>query len=359
MVRSTLVLALALVAGCSGCSIPYLLRAGIEQAKILNSREPISDLIRRPSTPEETRDKLRLVLDARDFAARYLNLDAGDSYTTFARLESDTLALVLSAARKDEFRAHSWWFPLVGSIPYKGFFDQESARRELRALERRGYDTYLRPTAAFSTLGWFADPLYSSLLRYHRVSLVGTVIHELLHNTVYLPDQAAFNESLATFVGARGSIAFFCGREGEESAGCRTASSLWRDDLRFGNFLDELISDLERLYGRDELSKRETLRRREVIFVEARSRFREELRPALEAATFAGFEHTPLNNATLISRRLYYDRLDLFEEIYRAMRARGKRLPEIVAAIIAAAESTDDPWLGVEELSRRFSSPRR
>jgi hypothetical protein len=157
------------------------------------------------------------VVEARDFAADSLALDAGRSYTTFSRLDSDTLALVVSAAHQDRFAAHTWWFPIVGHVPYKGFFSEARARREMERLERRGFDTYMRPTSAFSTLGWFNDPLVSPLLRYDSVSLANTVIHEIFHNTLYLSGQAMFNESLAQFVGSRGAIAFFCSRMGEAS----------------------------------------------------------------------------------------------------------------------------------------------
>src|SRR5690606_18318309 len=171
----------------------------------------------------------------------------GDSYTTFSQLDSDTLALVLSAARKDRFEAHTWWFPIVGHVPYKGFFSERKARGEIEKLERKGYDTYLRPTSAFSTLGWFNDPLVSPLLRYDSVSLAATVIHEVFHNTLYLSAQATFNESLAEFVGSRGAIAFLCGRFGEGSPQCDTARGAWEDELLFGRFLSDLVADLEAL----------------------------------------------------------------------------------------------------------------
>ena len=169
----------------AACSPIYVLRAGYEEAKILARRKPIRALVEDSRTPPLTRAKLALVLEARDFAAEELDLDAGDSYTTFSQLDSDTLALVLSAAHKDRFAAHTWWFPIVGHVPYKGFFSESKARREIAKLEEKGFDTYLRPTSAFSTLGWFNDPLVSPLLRYDSVQLTNTVVHELFHNTFY------------------------------------------------------------------------------------------------------------------------------------------------------------------------------
>src|SRR5919108_625525 len=221
----------------AACSPVYVIRAGFEEAKILSRRRPISSVIEDPGTSGETRRKLQLVLQARDFAEHALSLAAGESYTTYSYVDSDTLLLVVSAARKDRFEAYTWWFPIVGRVPYKGFFHFDAAQREAARLEAAGYDTYVRPSGAFSTLGWFNDPLLNTLLRYDDVSLVSTVLHELLHNTVYIPSQIAFNETFANFVGDRGVIEFFCARDGETAPRCRLARDAWADNLRYAAFL--------------------------------------------------------------------------------------------------------------------------
>ena len=187
----------------TGC---YLSRAGWEEARILAGRKDISQLVDDRGTDEATRRKLQLVLAARAFARDSVGLDVGESFTTFSRLRRDTLVLVLSAAYRDRLEPHTWWFPIVGRVPYKGFFDFGAAQREQHEISRgEGLDTYLRPSAAFSTLGWFNDPLLSTTLRYDSLDLANTVIHEVTHNTFYAPGQAVFNESFATFVGAHGA----------------------------------------------------------------------------------------------------------------------------------------------------------
>ncbi|HEX6369102.1 MAG TPA: aminopeptidase [Longimicrobium sp.] len=350
MIRTRRRLALLLAAGlaASACSPTYVLRAAWEEGKILNRRKPIARIVQDTATDWETRDKLLLVLQARQFAADSLRLNAGNSYTLFSRVESDTLVMVLSAAYKDRFQPHTWWFPIVGSVPYKGFFDLDDALAAQRRLEAQGYDTYLRPSAAFSTLGWFNDPLLSTLLRYDRVSLANTVIHEIFHNTFYAPGQAVFNESLANFVGGRGAIEFFCRRDGPRSPTCETASSAWHDDLLFGAFLEQLVADLKALYARAELSPDDKLRERERLFTDAQRRFAQEVRPRLRVDTFASFTRDPLNNATLISRHIYYDRLGLFEEVYRSRNGDFTRaMNDIVAA---ARGSKNDPYAAVQAL---------
>jgi predicted aminopeptidase len=347
---------LVLLAGfaLTGCSPIYVLRAGYEEAKILSRRQSIASLVRDSTTAPATREKLSLVLEARTYATEVLELDVGDSYTTFSQLDSDTLALVLSAAHQDRFEPYTWWFPIVGHVPYKGYFSESRARRDARRLQEKGFDTYIRPTAAFSTLGWFNDPLVSPLLRYDSVSLAGTVIHELVHNTIYLSGQAAFNESFAEFVGGRGAVDFFCGRYGERSQLCARARAAWGDELRFGAFLDSLVGELETIYGDSARTRERKLELREEAFRRARARFAREVEPRLEVLSYRSFMEQPLNNATLMSRRLYYHRLDLFERVHRVL---GGSLAHTVGCIAEAAEADSDaPYEAVERLLQSGSA---
>lgn len=337
---------------CAGCSPLYVLRAGFEEAKILSRRRPIPDVMRDAHTDSTTRRKLELVLQARTFAARQLELDAGESFTTYSWVDSDTLLMVLSAARKDKFELYTWWFPIVGRVPYKGYFDFEEAYEAAAELERDGYDAHVRPAGAFSTLGWFNDPLLNTVLRYGDVSLVSTVIHELLHNSLYLPSRVSFNESFANFVGDRGAIAFFCTRNGEQDSRCTTARNAWADNLVFGQFLSWLIAALEELYGRAGLTSADRIRLREDVFDGARTRFRTEVEPRLKTNSFRGFPRESLNNATLIATRLYYDRLDLFESLFER---HGGDLPATIRTVIEVAQrNEDDPFAALERyLGRR------
>jgi predicted aminopeptidase len=331
------------------CSPGYVLRAGVEQARILSIRQPIAQVLDDPDTDAETRRQLQLVLQARTFAARGLRLDAGDSYTSFAAVGRDTLLLVVSASRRDRFEAYTWWFPIIGRVPYKGFFNFAAAHAQAASLERAGYDAYVRPAAAYSTLGWFDDPLLSTLLRYDDVGLVNTVIHELLHNTIFLPGQVSFNESFANFVGERGAIAFFCAREGEASEPCRQAHASWADTRLFGRFMSELSAELDTLYAR-ELPLETVLVERAAIFDDARARFRDEILPLLQGPSYRWFLTRPLNNATLIGVRLYYRELDLFEAVLD--RHAGDLAGTIEAVAAAARRESDRPFDAVRALLR-------
>ena len=196
----------------------YILRAGWEEAKILARRERIEDVIADSSTSDGLRRRLGLVIEARAYAVDSLGLNAGKSFTTYSQLERDTLVLVLSAAYRDRLEAYRWWFPIVGRLPYKGFFRPDDARKAREEFQARGFDTYLRPASAFSTLGWFNDPLLSTTVRGDTMGLVNTVIHELSHNTLFVAGNAEFSESFASFIGSRGAQAFFLSRQAPQAA---------------------------------------------------------------------------------------------------------------------------------------------
>src|SRR5262245_43281897 len=200
------------------CSPVYVLRAAYEEGKILWRREPISYFMQKPDVTEETQDKLRLVLLVRDYARDKLNFNVGGSYSSYSYVDRPDLTYVVVAAPKTEIRPYTWWFLIIGNVPYKGYFAKEEALAEMKRLEADGYDTTLRTSAAFSTLGWFNDPLLSHLLRYDKVLLSEVVFHELFHNTLYINGAGAFNESSANFMGHRAAIEFFRERLGVDSA---------------------------------------------------------------------------------------------------------------------------------------------
>lgn len=336
------VAALGLTALAASCSPLYVLRAGWEEARILTARRPIEDVIVDPDTDERTRGKLTFARLARTFAIEELGLDVGDSYTTYTRLDRDTLAMVLSAAEKDRLAARTWWFPVVGRVPYRGFFDLDDALDEQRKLEEEGFDTWLRPTSAFSTLGWFADPLMSTVLRQDEIGVVQTLLHEVSHAHLWVAGSVRFNESFATFVGDAGAAAFFCADSGEiPTVRCTRARQRWGDAMKFSVFLDGLVADLERIYGDAALTREERLAARERIFAEALEHFTAEVQPTFEASTYAGFVDTPLNNATLLARMRYYHRLPDFQAL---LDEHGGDLGSAIAAIKAGTEEAGDPF---------------
>jgi predicted aminopeptidase len=305
--RAPLMVAAASVLALAACSPGYVVRAGYEEAKILWRREPIRQLLARTDLDAATRAKLEVVLAVRAFARETLQLRVGGSYASYARVDANQVVHVVSAAPRLQLQPYTWWFPIVGRVPYKGFFSLAAAQAEAACLERAGYDTYVRPSVAFSTLGWFDDPLLSTLLRYDRVTLADVVIHELLHNTVYVGGHADFDESFANFVGHRGAIEFFTRRSDGPAAA--QAMTQWNAALRFSEFLGRVAQRLRAAYAGGA-----TMADRDRLFHEAQAEFR-----ALAGANqaYAEFGNRPLNNAIILHYLLYADRLHLFEDIFR------------------------------------------
>jgi len=318
--------------------VRYVVRAGYEEARILLRRTPIAELVADTSTDAATRASLQLVLAARAFAADSLGLRAGETYTSYARVDRDTLVLVLTASRYDRLAGYRWRYPVVGEVPYKGFFDLERAQAEARRLERIGMDSYIRPSPAFSTLGYFEDPLLSTVLREDSVELAATVIHEILHGTVWVPGWVEFNESFANFVGYRGAEAFF--RSLGDRRNAARAAARWRDEMRLGRFWGDLASRLEELYAPGIAGP--TLRdERQRIFRQAQADLAGGTGRSLETIDGPALAQRPLNNAAVLAHRLYRTRLEVFERLLAVKRG---SLKEVVSEVMARAEGADDPW---------------
>jgi predicted aminopeptidase len=292
--------------------IRYVTRAGFEETRILKSRQPIDRLVRDSSIAPAVRRSLGLVLESRDYAAR-LGLEAKQTYTTYADVGRDTLLLVLQAAPKDCICAHTWKYPIVGRIPYKGFFDPVAARREADKFAARGYDIYLRPSSAFSTLGWFNDPLLSTALTRDSVELAATVFHEIAHNTLYVKSATPFNESFAQLVGYRSAQAFF--QEKGDSLLARQAADRWHDEIVLGEYYDALVKRLQALYAQhpDSVSL-EAGRRAAAVW--AREQLEGPVGQRLRTFQIGRLPERPINNARLIGARIYRTRLDLFDRWY-------------------------------------------
>ncbi len=257
--------------GCGGCSPSYVLRAAYEETRILWSREPIEDILAGDQVSDEVRAKLELVSEARRFAQEDLGMAVGGAYGSFAEVPPGALLWVVSASDRLRLKSYTWWFPIVGDVAYKGFFHREDADAEAAELKEQGYDTYVRESSAFSTLGWFDDPVLSTWLEGEPVALVRLVIHELLHRTTYLSGQTTFNESFATFIGSTGSAAFFAVRDGDESEPAKEARAAWQSQIARSERWGKSIERLRALY-RDVASGDRTsedgLRERVVIFEE-------------------------------------------------------------------------------------------
>ncbi len=287
----------------NSCSPIFLLKASLFEAKILLKRKEISEMLKQETVEQETKEKLKLVLEARKFS-KDIGLKPKGSFSKYSKVDSKNLLWVLSAAKKDKFEAKLWWFPVVGSIPYKGFFSKEDALKESEKLENNNYDTYLRPSDAFSTLGWFDDPILSTTLSRQDLILVNTVIHEIVHNTIWVKNNAYYNETMANAIAAVATIEFF--KDKDQKSHEQGKNWLARE-LKFSVILNNTIEELKLLYSK-EIEETEKSKQKEVIF----SRYIKDFEKISNKRI-----KTKANNAYLLAQEIYYKKFPDFIDKYK------------------------------------------
>lgn len=335
-----LLLALLSEAGCS--TLAYLGRQGVDQLRLLRARRRVSDVLDDPATPQALRERLRLVMEARRFGVTMLGLRGGAEFTRYVE-SGEAVAYNLTAAYRTRLKPLTWRFPLVGRVPYLGFFRKEAAAEEQRRLQAAGYDTYVRPVGAYSTLGYLLSPIYSSMIDQPgargELRAVETILHEMAHTTAWLNSASDLNESYATLVGQRGAAAFFrwkagtSGEGGDASAALQALQASQRDaeqDERrtavFTAWLRGAMRELDALYGqaaRERWPEVEVLRRRQEVFTGISARYREAF-PGSKGLLAKG--PPGLNNAVLLSFGVYHLGRAGDEEKLKARRRAGAQL---------------------------------
>jgi predicted aminopeptidase len=286
-----------------------------------------------------------MVLEVRKYAKDVLKMNVGGSYATYSYVDRPDLAFIVTAAPRTELKPYTWWFFFVGSVPYKGYFSKEDAEQAAAELEAKGYDTSIRTTAAFSTLGWFDDPLLSHLLRYNKVTLAEIIFHELLHSTLYVKGSGDFNESFANFVGGRAAIEFFRDKYGDGSDEYREAVQAWQEELEFSGFIEDFAKSLDDLYRRN-ISYEEKLRLRQELFQKVKEDWADHIGDAPKSR-FRRFSEQALNNAVVINYLLYFKNLKLFDTVYQS---RGENLVATIEAVRQAVEEGGNPFERVQAL---------
>ncbi len=202
---------MALAPGC------YYGHLASGQLRMLLARESIEDVRANPDTPDRLREQLAIVERARRYASD-LGLEVAGRYTSYVDWPGDRVVTTVVATRPGQVKAAGFDFPIVGNVPYKGFFDREAAEREAESLRSEGLDVCVVAVTAYSTLGWMDDPITAPMLRHEDTKLVETVLHELVHATVFVESQPAFNEGVARFIGQEAAIRFFADDSEAEAA---------------------------------------------------------------------------------------------------------------------------------------------
>jgi len=297
-----------------GCSLPYLAHVSRGQIQILNRRQKIEEAIEKGKISAEQKKKLELVLEVRKYAIEKLKLKESKSYTKYVDLERDFVAYNLVVCPKDRLDPYTWWFPFVGRVAYLGFFDKDYALRTKKEFEEEGYDTYLRGVSAYSTLGWFDDPIFSTMLAFRDETLANVIIHELTHGTIYRKGETSFNERVATFIGNKGALEFLKEKYGATSQPYRAALDAQADDLLFSKFISEWRKKLDVYYASHQSSE-EKIAHRKAQFLKIREDF-QKLKPELKTSSYSYFDRLTFNNAVFVAFGQYYEDLSAFEKVW-------------------------------------------
>ena len=328
------------------------MKSAWSQADLLVSRKSLEKTLKSNDLTPDERRKLELARDAKAFGERVLGLKKNSNYDSYVKLDRPYVSYIVSAAEVDRLEQHLWYFPIIGHVPYKGFFNPDGARDEASSMRANGLDTYVRGVSAYSTLGWFDDPILSSMLRYSDYDLVNTIIHESVHATLYIKSQADFNERLATYIGNVGADLFFIEREGASSPTLNTAKKENEDEEKFSKFISKEIDLLKKWYedqapllNSDETKVRGTfLEKRAARLAEIPKRFEADLRPTLKSERYADYvarelDATTLNNARLLAWKLYVYDLSDFERVYDSLGRDPRKLIEFAKSL----EKEKDP----------------
>ena len=229
-----LVFALAIVSGLCGCTnLGYYYQAVEGQMQIWNRSRPIAQVIEDTHTSPPIRERLTQVLRMRDFASAELALPDNGSYRKYADLERPYVVWNVFAAAEFSVVPKEWCFPFAGCVGYRGYFNQAGAERFSEELRRKGLDVFVTGIPAYSTLGWFDDPVLNTVMRYRDPQLAGLIFHELAHQVVYVPGDTVFNESFAVAVEMEG-VDRWLARDGD--AAMRAEFDLHEE--RKGAFID-------------------------------------------------------------------------------------------------------------------------
>ena len=334
-------LALLALAGCA--SPAYYVQATAGHFELMRQRESITDLLGDPRTDPVLAARLRTATAARQFAIDELGLPDAGGYTRFVETGRDAVTWNVVAAPEFSLEPRDWCFPVSGCVPYRGYFDPADAERFAASQRRRGYDVTVSPALAYSTLGWFEDPLLDTMLQYSDAQLATILFHEMAHVRLWVRGDAAFNEAFASFVGARGLQRWLASR-GEDD---RLAA--WRRSRRaaheFRALLESVRSELQSVY--ESAAAEDTMRAaKDAAFDRLHARYRALVQDHWDGKDyFAGWFRNDPNNASLALTRTYAGGQCAFGELFTESGADFRRFYRLADSRAALAPDDRRAWL--------------
>lgn len=327
--KRIIIICLSLIfTGCT--SFGYYLDLMAGHSELMEQQQPITELLEAKETKPQLRKLLRTSQNMRNFASKNLYLPENDSYRWYADIKRPYAVWNVVAAKEFSTKAKTWCFLIVGCLSYRGYFSKADATEYAKTLKEEGYDVYVVGAKAYSTLGWFDDPLLNTMMYKSEAHRAGIIFHELAHQVVYIDDDSAFNEAFATSVEQEGIKRWF-ERKAESSKYVKYLKGKQRDN-QINLLLRETRNNLARLYKSNKNSsyKRELKKK---IFSDMITKY-EVLKKSW--AGYSGFDkwiYQGLNNAHLLLVATYHDLVPAFNFILKQQDYNLKKFYDVVTEI--------------------------
>lgn len=304
---------LLFTASLSGCStLSYYMDAINGHAEILNRQHTVDEVISNPDTSETLRSALLDFQQARTFAVNELLLPDNNSYRNYADIGRDYAVWNVIAAPRLSVEPRQWCFLVIGCFNYRGFFREYKAQEYARRLNEDGFDTYVAGSRAYSTLGWFEDPLLNTMILQDQANRIGLLFHELAHQKIYFDNDSAFNEAFAVFVEQEGVRRWLIARH-KDDLYARYTRTLHRR-AQFHALLLDTRAKLSRIYNSNR-SDTFKLQKKSELFAELKQDY-QKLKQTWEG--YAGYDvwmQQSLNNAHLALVATYREQVALFDRL--------------------------------------------
>ena len=300
------------VSACS--SFGYYMDLMEGHSELMEQRKPVKELLAENETKPELRELLRKSQEIRDFASKSLDLPDNDSYRMYADLKRNYAVWNVVAAKEFSIKAKKWCFLFVGCLSYRGYFSKEAATSYANELKNKGYDVYVAGAKAYSTLGWFDDPLLNTMMYKSEAYRAGIIFHELAHQVIYIDNDSAFNEAFATTVEEEG-IRRWLVKDGKDENYKKYVSSK-RQDTQLNHLLRTTREKLALLY-KENVKNEEKRTAKKQIFTHMQSEYQKLKKSWGGYTAFDSWMNQDLNNAHLLLISTYNDLVPTFKAILK------------------------------------------
>ena len=296
--------AATLLAGISGCSNAlYLAQAVNGHLHLMESRVPVKRILKKKQLDSVSLEKLRLVLEVRDFATKELGLPKNKSYKVYSEIGGEYLGWNVYCAPKFSIEPVTWCFPIAGRVVYRGYFSKKAALKFANSMEEQDYDVYISPISAYSTLGWFSDPILSSNLKLNTIRIAGLIIHELAHQEYYLPGNSCVSESFAVTV-ERAGVLKWLKSTGRDSM-IEVALEMWKSQDKINTIKLDTRKKLNEIYSNN-LDSLTMAHKKDSIFLNLKKSINLD-------------KDAKINNAYLIPTSTYFSLVPVFEKLLESL----------------------------------------